>query len=251
MKMEDKKVVSIEDHIPKLKQARKKKANRRLIFYLFIFFFLVTIIVYLQTPLSDIKNISIHGNNLLEEEEILEMSGLEISQNIWAINKRKIKKRLDKHPLVKEVSITRQLPWEITVNLTEYQHIGYIKKKKSFYPILSDGTVIMEKENTHIRGDAPLLINFKEKKYLEEMTQELSQLPVAIAHLISEVHWKPSEKNKNKIILYMNDGYTVSATIRDFSKRMELYPSIVSQIEEGKQGIIHIGVGTYFEEYKN
>ncbi|HEY4600393.1 MAG TPA: FtsQ-type POTRA domain-containing protein [Cerasibacillus sp.] len=249
--MEDKKVVSIEDHIPKLKQARKKKANRRLIFYLFTFFFLVTIIVYLQTPLSDIKTISIHGIDLLEEEEVFELSGLEISQNIWSINKGKIKKTLEKHPLVKEAHIKRQLPWQITVDITEYLHIGYVKKRESFYPVLGNGTVIEEKKNSHIRGDAPLLVNFKENEHLENMAQELGKLPKAITHLISEIHWEPSEKNKHKVILYMNDGYTVSATIRDFSKKMELYPSIVSQIEEGKQGMIHIGVGTYFEEYRN
>ena len=47
----------------------------------------------------------------------------------------------------------------------------------------------------------------------------------------------------------MNDGYVVSGTIRDFADKMKVYPSIVSQLEPGSKGIIHIGVGVYFESF--
>src|SRR5699024_3959159 len=54
---------------------------------------------------------------------------------------------------------------------------------------------------------------------------------------------------KNKILLYMNDGYTVDGTIRNFAEKMKLYPSIVSQVPEDEEGIIHIGVGAYFDSF--
>src|SRR4051812_2621525 len=86
----DKNLVSLEDRIPKLKQMRKKKANRRLIGLLTIFFLLIFSIIYLQSPLSRIQSIQVEGNAYLTDKEIIEQSGLEVEDNIWEIKGDKI-----------------------------------------------------------------------------------------------------------------------------------------------------------------
>src|SRR5690625_5979789 len=91
--MSKKKVVSIQDRIPKLKEQRKKKANRRLVFYLSIFFLLILMSIYLQSPLSDIKTVAIKGNSFLSEEEFIEISDLEEQTNIWIINLKTIDRK--------------------------------------------------------------------------------------------------------------------------------------------------------------
>src|SRR5690625_6591825 len=91
--MEKEKIVSIEERIPKLKEARKKKANRRLLFYLAIFFVLISIIVYLQSPFSHIKEIVVHDNVVLSEEDIIEVSEIALNTNIWMLNKNSAKDR--------------------------------------------------------------------------------------------------------------------------------------------------------------
>jgi cell division protein FtsQ len=47
----------------------------------------------------------------------------------------------------------------------------------------------------------------------------------------------------------MNDGYVVTASIKTFADRMKTYPSIISQLNGSKKGIIHLEVATYFEEF--
>ncbi|WP_284140898.1 MULTISPECIES: cell division protein FtsQ/DivIB [unclassified Virgibacillus] len=247
--MSKKKVVSIEDRIPKLKQARKKKANRRLVFYLSIFFFLLSIIVYLQSPLSEIKNITIQGNALLTDQEVMEKSGLLKHMNIWTINKEEAKTQLLKDPIVEKVEISRQLPWTVDIRIVEQDRVGYIKKENKVYAVLGNGTILKDEVLNGMRGDAPMLLDFDNKKLLDRMTDELSQLPKSILDIISEVYWTPSKENSNKITLYMNDGYIVSGTIRNFADRMQVYPSIVSQLDPKEKGIIHIGVGAYFESF--
>lgn len=244
--MKKKQIVSIEDRIPKLKQARKKKANRRLIFYLSIFFLLISIIVYLQSPLSYVRTIHVTGNTSISEEEVIKQSNLADNTNIWTINKTKIKKSINENPVVESVEVARKLPWTVEIQLKEYERVGYIKKEGYFHPILGNGKTLASNQKS-INGDAPLILGFKEEAYLQKMTQELKQLPKGIFNLISEVHWRPTKENKNKIMLYMNDGFMVDGTIRDFANKMQVYPSIVSQLEPGSKGIIHIGVGAYFE----
>jgi cell division protein FtsQ len=81
------------------------------------------------------------------------------------------------------------------------------------------------------------------------MAEELKELPGSIRNVISEIHWIPTDENKNTVLLYMNDGYLVKGTIRDFAEKMEVYPSIVAQLDPEEKGIIHIGVGIYFESF--
>ncbi|PAV29917.1 cell division protein FtsQ [Virgibacillus profundi] len=247
--MNKKKIVSIEDRIPKLKQARKKKANRRLIFYLSIFFFLISIIVYLQSPLSHVKTISVKGNSYFADEEIIKRSEITTKSNIWTINGDQIENEISKNQIVESVKVNRKLPWTIEIKVKEYERVGYIEKDSTFYPILGNGTVMETVGQQTFNGDAPLIAEFTEEAYLHKMTSELQKLPVDILNLISEIYWKPTEENESKILLYMSDGYMVDSTIRNFAEKMQVYPSIVSQLDKGSEGIIHIGVGAYFESF--
>ncbi|MFD1038075.1 cell division protein FtsQ/DivIB [Virgibacillus byunsanensis] len=248
--MSKKKIVSIEERIPKLKQARKKKANRRLIFYLSIFFLLLSIIVYLQSPLSNIKTIAVNGNSFVTTDEVIEVSNLTMDTNIWTINKKEIQQSISKNPVVESVEVIRKLPWTVEIQLTEYERVGYIKNQGSYYPILGNGVTLSSFKLDSMNGDAPLILDFTDEDYLNEMTNELKKLPDSILNLISEIYWSPTDENRNKILLYMNDGFVVNGTIRNFAEKMQVYPSIVSQLEAERKGIVHIGVGAYFEEYE-
>ncbi|GGA83935.1 cell division protein FtsQ/DivIB [Ornithinibacillus halotolerans] len=247
--MTKEKIVSIEDRIPKLKQARKKKANRRLIFYLSIFFFLISIIVYLQSPLSHVKSIIVNGNSFYEDEELINRSGLHQNTNIWTIKKEEIVQALEEVPIIDTVEIETKLPSTVAIHITEHKRIGYIKKGQAYYPILANGSLFTESSKEYLDGDAPLLVNFTDEEKLIEISKELSKLPKGIFNIISELHWNPTEKNQNTITLYMSDGNMVESSIRDFSEKMTVYPSIAAQLDPSKEGIIHIGIGAYFKPF--
>lgn len=244
--MSKKKVVSIEDRIPKLKQMRKRKANRRLIFYLSIFFVLISIIIYLQSPLSHIKTITVKGNTFVTKEEIVNKSGLQSNTNIWSVNQEEIERSIRELAVVDTVKVTRKIPWTVEIEVLEYDRVGYVKNGHEFYPVLGNGETLNAVEKPI--GDAPLILEFTDETYLNRMTEELKDLPKNILNLISEIHWSPVEQDPNKITLYMNDGFVVSGTIRDFANKMQVYPSITSQLDPSEKGIIHIGVGAYFEK---
>lgn len=246
--MSEKKIVSIEDRIPRLKQQRQKKANRRLIFYLSIFFVLISLIVYLQSPLSNVQTIDVSGNILLTDEEIITFSNLTTSTNMWSINKKKNAKQIEEHATIKEVSVKRIFPRKVSIEVEEFRHIGYVQEEKVAYPVLLNGEILTSME-VELSGDAPLLVGFSDPSILERMAAELENVPASIYNLISEIHWVPSDDNTYKITLYMNDGFIVYGTLRNFAHKIEVYPSIISQIDKGVKGIIHVGVGAYFEAF--
>src|SRR5699024_6832116 len=144
IEMAKKKIVSIEDRIPKLKQARKKKANRRLVFYLSIFFILISVIIYIQSPLSDVKTINITGNHHVTDEKIIELALLDDSPNIWTISKKTMEKDIKGYPLIQSVNIDKKLPQTVQINVEEYDLVGYVKQSEYYVPVLENGEKISD-----------------------------------------------------------------------------------------------------------
>ncbi|WP_152656473.1 cell division protein FtsQ/DivIB [Oceanobacillus sp. CFH 90083] len=248
--MSDKNIVSIEDRIPKLKQARKKKANRRLIFYLSIFFFLIAIIVYLQSPWSEIRSIEVNGNIFLTDEYIIDGSGLTEGMNIWSVNGSSVAAQIEEDPVIEQASISRSFPSTVVIEVEEQSVLGFVQDGREFYPVLADGQVIRRYVQDSI-GNAPLMTGFNEEQ-LTELASEMKDIRPSIFNMISEVERNESdtEAEGELITLYMSDGFLVQGKADQMFDKLDFYPSIVSQLEAGDSGIIHIGVGVYFESFQ-
>jgi cell division protein FtsQ len=243
-------VVSIEERIPKLKQHRKKKANRRLIFLLALFLLMILSVIYFQSPLSHVKHIEVKGNELVPSDTIISTSEIKQGMNVWSVNKKETAARLNELPEIKNAQVKMSFPNSFIIEVEELDKKAYILKDNKFYIILENGKVL-NKGTDSIPVDAPLLRGFKEDKVLKKMISELGELPKEVRHLISEINLTPKKTDQYHVTLFMNDGYEVSATIRTFSEKMEHYPSIVSQLDPSKKGVIDLEVGSYFRAYES
>ncbi|EDL62700.1 cell division protein FtsQ/DivIB [Bacillus sp. SG-1] len=248
--MDKGKIVSLEERIPKLKQHRKKKANRRLTFLLSLFLLLILTVVYFQSSLSQVKDITVTGNYLVSEEFILETISVEKGANVWSVDRSKTEQELEKIPEVSSAEVKLQLPNTVKVHLKEYEKAAYLINETRFYPILENGDLLDSRELDALPTDAPILIGFKEDNILKEMVDELKLLPSEIKNSISEIVLSPKKTDPYHVSLYMNDGFEVSASIRTFSEKMVHYPSIVSQLDESSKGVIDLEVGSFFRKYE-
>ena len=245
----EKNIVSIEDRIPKLKQMRKKKANRRLIGLLTIFFLLIFSIIYFQSPISKIQAIKVEGNSYLTDKEIVQASGIKLEENFWEVKKDQATSAIKKEKEVSSAKISRQLPNTIVITVDEYEYTAYVQEGKDYYPVLANGTILKKKLRV-IPDSGPLLVSFKEGKALQTVIEQLDNLPPEIMNSISEIHYNPTESAPYKITLYMNDGYEVTASGETLAKKMAHYPAIVSQLSEEDKGVIDLEVGSYFRAYE-
>ncbi|WP_083249320.1 cell division protein FtsQ/DivIB [Bacillus solimangrovi] len=244
------KIVSIEDRIPKLKQQRKKRANRRFVFYITFFFVLIAIILYFQSPLSKVSSIEVSGNRFISTEQIISLSGLSTSDNFWKVEKGKVSTLIENHDEVKKAIVDKQFINSVKILIEEYQRTAYLLHEGQFHPILETGEVLAPLEDAYIPSGAPILMNWEPSEALQEMAAELRKVPPSIQNHISEIHHTPTESDPLHVTLYMNDGREVSVTIRDFAEKMTAYPAIASRLKPEQQGVIHLEVGAYFKSYQ-
>jgi cell division protein FtsQ len=250
--MEKGKIILLEDRLPKLKEQRKQKVNRRLIFYISLFFILILLIIYTQSSLSNIARIEVMGNRHVQEKEVVSMSGLSTNISYWDFDGKEVEERIERHPEVKDAVVNKKIPNTVEIQVKEYERVAYVVEKGRYLPITEKGKVLKAVKGNPLSSDAPLLINWDKPEAIQEMVEELNKLPKSIVGSISEIHHTPEESDSLHINLYMNDGREVSATIRNFSEQMIAYPAIVSQLDPAKRGIIYLDLEglRYFDEYE-
>ncbi|MCA1029980.1 FtsQ-type POTRA domain-containing protein [Bacillus timonensis] len=245
------KVLDLEDRIPQIKQKRRQKANKRLIFYLSFFFLMISMVVYIQSPLSKVSQIKISGNVNVETSTIESLSGIKKNKtSFWMLDKQELVRKIQGHKEVDKVIVKKQFPNYISIEIEEYTRVAYIVKDSLYYPILENGQSLKNIKRGSIPVGAPLLFNWINAQDIEEMAVQLKKLPVGILHSISEIHLTPEETDPLHITLYMNDGYEVSATVRNFAKKMSAYPSIINELDPSLKGVIHLEVVPYFKAYE-
>ncbi|KHF40776.1 cell division protein FtsQ/DivIB [Halalkalibacter okhensis] len=247
--MSKEKVVTINERIPSLKEQRKQRANRRLLFFLSFFFLLLLLMVYFQSPLSHVRNVVVEGNHFVSDEELINLSQITTGTSMWNLEKEEVIERIVEHVVIRDAQIERRLPSTVSIAVEEHARIGYLYREDKYFPILETGQYLEELPRQEFPSDAPLLIGFTQGEELEELSAELQKVPSQLIERISEIVYEPTESDSLSIILFMTDGIEVHTSIRNFSEYVAPYPSIVKELDKEKQGILHLRMSPYFEEF--
>lgn len=243
-----KKIIDIEDRIPTLRERRRKRTNLKFIILSFLFFFILLILVYFQSPYSDIRHIEISGANLTEEGYYRDKSKLKIGHSMWSFKANKIEQVLEKDDWVKKVTVKRKGLTTVRIEIKEWGKVAYTEENGSFYPILENGYVYPIARQDGLL-DVPVFMQFKDKKVRQRLVKELSKLDPEVLTLISQINAYPTKNDPYTVRLYMNDGYEVRAVISTLVSKLSYYPSIVAQIPKGQKGVIDLEVGSYYRPY--
>ncbi|MGE7841954.1 cell division protein FtsQ/DivIB [Lysinibacillus sp. NPDC093712] len=244
------KVIDIEDRIPTLKQRRKKRTNRKFIVLILLFFLVLAVLLYFQSPYSDIKSITVNGAKLADEQYYLEASTLAPGKSMWGFTVKDVEQALLKDKWVQEAHVQRKWLRGVTIDIKEWKKVAYLAGDGTYYPLLENGKKF-EQAGDNIPIDAPVFIGITGEKTINKLVEQLARLKPEVLALISQVNTNSNEANPNAVKLYMNDGYEVRAVIPTLADKLNYYPSIVAQIANLEKGVIDIEVGSYYRPFND
>lgn len=185
--MEKGKVVVLEDRVPKLKERRRQKANRRLILYLSFFFLCILFVLYFQSPLSAVKHIEVSGNRHLPAERIISLSGITKRTSFWKVDEQSVETKIARHPEIREATVEKRLPNAIVIHVREWRRIAYVYNRQTFFPLLENGRLLKQEATKTAPNDAPVLVGWKNGDAIAEMTGQLAELPAAVLGAMSPI----------------------------------------------------------------
>lgn len=244
------KVIDIEDRIPTLRKKRKRRTNIKFASIISLFFATLFLLLYFQSPYSDVQKITIYGAGLKDDDYYIEKSGVHIGDSMWGINSSEIEEKLQEK-WIKNVEVKRKWLTSVEIHIDEYRKVAYISENNHFYPMLENGYVFKD-TSLAVPVDAPIFSQFENKTYQKLLLEQLSKLDEEVLALISQINATPTETDPYRITLFMNDGYEVRAEISSLAEKLNYYPSIIAQIEKDgafEKGVIDIEVGSYYKSY--
>ncbi|MDY0854256.1 FtsQ-type POTRA domain-containing protein [Bacillus thuringiensis] len=233
----------------KMMQNRKIKASRRkkaLVICILIIIILLVCILFLNRS-AKISKISVKGNETVSQSEIISLANLSSKDNYWNLHKEDITKKIKKNKKIKEVNVSNKFPNQVVIDVKEHKTIAYKVKDNYYYPILENGTMLDKVINNQDKENVPVIkqVTGNDEYLLEKLISELKTLPIEIQNKISEIHFSPTDVENSQIILYTTDGFTVSALITDFSRKMKFYPSIIKKLDPKQHPVIHLEDAIY------
>lgn len=246
------KVVSIEEKIPGLKEYKDKVRRRKLFGLLGVFGLLIVIVVFLISPLSRLQSIEVVNNSRLTTAQVIALTGLEKDVSIFEIHSTAIEKKIKDSRLIEKAELTRRGINTYRLTIKEMQPVAYMPKANGYIPLLSSGLLDEQNVSKYPIGNEPLIIGFdNNKQILNELAEQLSKTSAELRNTMSEIVYKPTKINKNRLNINMNDGFQVIIGLADFSTSIKTYPSIVGQVTDGSTGIIDLEVGAFYQSYYN
>lgn len=247
------------------KKTRKKKRKSKIYKFIILLLIIIAMTVFVAiTPIFNITEIRVNGNQEIDKDTIISLSGLTIGENIFRNLKTKVETNIKEEAYIKEVTMKRILPGTVEINVEEREVAYQIKLIEGYIYIDSQGYIL---ENNKEKAKVPELqgMTTSEEELLNGKrlnTEDLNKLNTIIK-IISAAKTIDIEnkittinaENVNEYILYLKDEnkYIYLGNASNLNNKM-LYVQTMLKEEKKNAGTMYIngdlndGFKPYFRE---
>ncbi|MBR2828284.1 MAG: FtsQ-type POTRA domain-containing protein [Bacilli bacterium] len=223
--------------------AKKIVKRRKLkIFHLLIVLLILgglSFLVYyvLQIP---VKNIIIKNTTYINDDLILELGEIKNYPKFILSNSKKIEKKIEASPYIHSCKLSKKLGFIFVLDIEENKPLFYDNSKNK---IIFDH--MEEKEEGEYFFSIPRLLNYVPDKKYSMFVDGMKKIDSSILSRISDIEYQPNDYDKDRFLLYMNDGNMVYLTLTKF-KMINHYVDVLVQLENHK-GILYLDNGNHFQ----
>ena len=203
--------------------------------------------VYLLTPLSTIKNIEVKGNSNTQADDIKQASGIQDSDYTLALllDKETYAERIKSNHWIESANIDYQFPTNFTIEVKEFDIVGYYVSGEEHYPILSSGTVESTPVDRLNLPETYLTVTFNDEQQVKKLITGLSTISEDIKSQIQKIELAPSKATADLLKITMLDTDEVLVPLSELSKKLPYYSKIKPQLTEPSVVDMEAGVYSY------
>lgn len=241
-------------NVKKNSKVNKKVLHKRKVlkFFMLIVIIIIASIILLSSSLFDLKNIYVEGNEKISDEAIISLSGLNLYENIFKLNKNSVIDKIKENAYIENAEISRKLPSTIEITIKE-RKVNYMLEYANSYAYINNQGYILEITNEKL--DLPILIGYDtdlstttpgnrmDIEDLKKMDTVIRIYETAksneIGNLITKINISDS---KDYILILDTEGKTVHlGECADLNTRI-LYLKSILEKTKGKNGEIFLNM---------
>lgn len=225
------------------KKVKKKIHIKILPVIVILLVFVLLFFIFKLISELPIKNIYITGNYYLTDQEIIELAKIDDYPSFIKTTSMELKKNIKKNKLIEKVSVNKKWWGIVEISVKEYNVL--------FHEYNNDDLVVLSNKKT-IPNDnyqVPKLLNYIPNTKYSDFIKGMNKVNEDIKVQISEITYLPNEQDKDRFLLYMNDGNYVYLTLTKF-KQINYYEEVLKKLKD-KKGILYLDSGNHFQIMEN
>lgn len=210
--------------------------------------FVIIWAVFFKSPYFQIDTIQINGLDNLSEEQVKGMLTTNEGNNIFSFSTSKCEKNILKSHYVENVSVSRELPHTIIIDLNEYKLRGYVPYMGSYLYINEDGLILDIQKN--VTKQLPVIegLNFNSftaGEVLKVDNPSAFTTMVELARLFDKYQLltdiiRVDVTNVNDIHLYVNKVDIEFGDMDNANRKLLMLIEVLKQLDTNYAGILNL-----------
>lgn len=220
------------------------KKTRIKFFNLLLILFVLCGISYLIYTLFQmpIKNIIVSNTKYLNDDYIIELAGVKDYPSYILTRSKKINDNVLESKYISSVKVRKKWGFRLYIEVIESEPL-FFDTNKNQYVLENKESVDDESICNNFR--VPRLLNYVPDVKYESFIKNMIKIDKAVLSKISDIEYKPNDYDKDRFLLYMDDGNMVYLTLTKF-KIINRYIDVLAQLENHK-GVLYLDDGNYFK----
>ena len=210
----------------------------------------IAFICFLLSPIFNIKEIVVTGNEKISTETIISLSQIQIEENIFKMMRKTIIKNIKQEPYIGKVEVIRKLPSTIELEITERKATFMLEYAGSYAYISNQGYILEINQNPI---NTPIIVGYSTtedeiqvgKRLIKDDLDKLEN----VLKIVEALHSNEIQEDVSRINISDKDDYKLTmdgekkivhlGDVSNLSNRM-LYLKVALQDTKGLEGEIFI-----------
>lgn len=200
--------------------------------------------IFLVTPFSKKKVVTVSGVSVASQDEVIKDSGIKASDYVFSMilhHSTYEKNIISKNKLVKSASLKYRFPNKFDIAVKEYNIVAYAQTDDGYQPILENGTRL----NVVGASELPesfLTINLSSEKDIKTLIKAFSKLDKDLVNQIQIISSADSSTTSDLLKLEMHDGNVVRVPLSEITKKLPYYLKIKDGLLENSIVDMEVGI---------
>ena len=229
-----------------MKRTSRKKKGFGIIFAFALAAFAA--VAVLLSPLFEIRQIEITGNNIICYEDIMSRTQLEAGQNMLAFSANTVRTQINQLPFVQTVDVVREFPDKVIITVAERTPISSIRVAHSATYLLIDDTGMVLESGSAPTPDLPVAIgidfaSFAVGEYLDMEDDIIFRDMLRLYRLFMRYDFFPALvdlSNSEDIVFHTEYLNIYFGSMSDMDRKIQYISAIQEQFAPEAKGFIEI-----------
>ncbi len=223
----------------KVIKKRKLKLTNFLFALGFFIVFVFSIFLVLKIP---VKNIIVLNTKYLNDDYILSLGKIRDYPKFFLTRSSIVEKEIKKSKYIKDVKLRKKMWFVFELNVSENHPLFFDSNQNKY---IFDNGLGVDEDNISRDFRVPRLLNYIPDKKYSKFILGMAKVKDNTISKISDIEYKPNDYDKDRFLLYMDDGNMVYLTLTKF-KMINHYNEVLKQLDNHK-GILYLDNGNHFQ----